>query len=521
MTLLRSPSKEPSAANGHPESAQIFAGTWRYGLGHVAPRALNLFLLPIYARFFTAADYGFLELATVVTTALSVLARFGLPAAALRAACSDGDRSELRRNNHAPWRAAFWGSALLALALIAIAVLLAALIYHTPWAGYLPGSKAQDAAASSWAAMPPSMGLWMAINIFCQPILVLHLTWLQAHQRAGKAAKIQTMRTLSAAACTWILVITFNLGATGAVAALAAASLLALGHALWDLRFALLPHPIWHPLKRLMPLALGSLLTDLSAVVPPLLAMALLVGIADPHTAGLLGLARRILVPLAILTTAFSTAYLPVYYRHRSQALQHQKTSPLHAAPLGFGLALLGTTTLALIAGPICVETLLPARLHLAAPLVVVVGIERFLTGMHALYGSELLYRAQSWRLASSATLALLTTLMAMSFATPAYGALGAACASLLGTAVLVGMRLVWLRPTFAPHTHRHLGQGATICLASYLVWWGWASILPHLFGQMALALVLCIALPLALGMLYRACRDDAGDTALLSAPAS
>ena len=55
-----------------------------YGLGSVAVQAVGLLTLPVFARVFSQAEYGVLELATVTLAALAILADAGLASASQR-----------------------------------------------------------------------------------------------------------------------------------------------------------------------------------------------------------------------------------------------------------------------------------------------------------------------------------------------------------------------------------------------------------------------------------------------------
>ena len=49
-----------------------------FGIGVVLTQAVSFFLLPIYTRYLTPADYGIISLATVITSILSFIFIFGM-----------------------------------------------------------------------------------------------------------------------------------------------------------------------------------------------------------------------------------------------------------------------------------------------------------------------------------------------------------------------------------------------------------------------------------------------------------
>jgi O-antigen/teichoic acid export membrane protein len=58
--------------------------TLTYGLGNVAVQAVGLLTLPVFARVFSQAEYGVLELATVTPAAVAILADVGLASGSQR-----------------------------------------------------------------------------------------------------------------------------------------------------------------------------------------------------------------------------------------------------------------------------------------------------------------------------------------------------------------------------------------------------------------------------------------------------
>jgi O-antigen/teichoic acid export membrane protein len=67
-----------------PQLRTLGKQTLIYGLGSVAVQAVGLLTLPVFARVFSQAEYGVLELATVTLAALAILADAGLASASQR-----------------------------------------------------------------------------------------------------------------------------------------------------------------------------------------------------------------------------------------------------------------------------------------------------------------------------------------------------------------------------------------------------------------------------------------------------
>ncbi len=74
-----------------------------YSIGGIAMRAMGFFLLPIYTRYLTRADYGILAVTSIVIQTLTIIYPLGLPEAVKRFYFSTQNEEERRRTNGAIW----------------------------------------------------------------------------------------------------------------------------------------------------------------------------------------------------------------------------------------------------------------------------------------------------------------------------------------------------------------------------------------------------------------------------------
>ena len=60
---------------------QLGKDTLIYGIGGILAKSVSFFLLPIYTRIFTPADYGTIEMLTVISSFLSAIMVMGMDSA--------------------------------------------------------------------------------------------------------------------------------------------------------------------------------------------------------------------------------------------------------------------------------------------------------------------------------------------------------------------------------------------------------------------------------------------------------
>mgnify|MGYP001595852281 FL=1 len=61
--------------------SKLSKDTFIYGFGNIFSKGASLILLPIYTRLFTPAEYGIIEMLTIVTSFLSIILMFGMTGA--------------------------------------------------------------------------------------------------------------------------------------------------------------------------------------------------------------------------------------------------------------------------------------------------------------------------------------------------------------------------------------------------------------------------------------------------------
>jgi len=166
-----------------------------YGLAEIAARFITVFLVPIYTRIFTPADYGVLSLVTTTMYLVAIFVVLGLDSAAHRWFWDSEDSNE-RKSTLASWT---WCQ-------FVVASLFALLIFEA--SGWLSHTIVGDNSAA----------IYFRISAFTVPLGVLNLVmtgWLRMHRRP-LATSIFTLTTaLINILSTVIFVIIFREGIKG------------------------------------------------------------------------------------------------------------------------------------------------------------------------------------------------------------------------------------------------------------------------------------------------------------------
>ena len=174
---------------------QLGRDTIAYGLSSVAVSVFAIFMVPLYTRVLSPADYGLVALVTAIMGVVGTVVVLGLDSAAGRWYFDDGDESR-RMSVMGSW---FWCQ------FVVSAVVSAMIIVGAPWLGpYI--SKAPSA---SWVLILAALAVPLAT--FRQ---VAGL-WLRCNRMAWKAAGFFTASALSSVVASAVLVLVFRLRVPG------------------------------------------------------------------------------------------------------------------------------------------------------------------------------------------------------------------------------------------------------------------------------------------------------------------
>jgi O-antigen/teichoic acid export membrane protein len=181
---------------------------------------------------------------------------------------------------------------------------------------------------------------------------------------------------------------------------------------------------------------------DFVGSLTPLVTKGVLTGAATAAATGVLGLAIRVTQPLALISTAFQTAYVPIYFSIRKEdtfagsqrlALAAQN---VWAAAVGFAVA-------AALLGPPLVIVATPETYHPAAPLVPIIALGFLASIAYNLLAQEIFFQKKTWLLPVIVYCSAAADIGISVLTAEKYGAVGVAWGSavrLVLTALIAGV---------------------------------------------------------------------------------
>jgi O-antigen/teichoic acid export membrane protein len=432
---------------------QLAGGTMNYGLGQSLPMVIGFALIPLYTSILTPADYGIVELAATVSTVLAVLMRFGVPGAVTRFYYQHPEGEALR--DYVTSVATFLRYNALAVGTLALMVLYVAGPLLTPGLRFAPHVVLVVATAV------------LTTNADLQRRLI------QVRRQSAYSARLSLASSLTAIALTLAFVTWARLGATGMLLAGTVTAALFLVNA----RAYLAPDlsGTYRPeiVRASVRYGTGIFISHLLAGLGPYLTRVVLANTVSIASVGLFALANRVASPLTMLSTAFTTAYVPEYFEARKTG-DPRKLQALAAAEAAvWSAGALGALAVALF-GPALIRVMTPERYHAAAPAVPVLAVGFLGQVLYGLLSPEVFYQQRRWLPSVVWFSNIATTLALTAMWAPAHGGVGVAWATVAGTLVGVGVcGWVTARNVPVPHQWRNMIRATGVAVAAGAIMMG------------------------------------------------
>jgi O-antigen/teichoic acid export membrane protein len=444
-----------------------------YGVGSIVSSLIAVFLLPLYTRYLTRADYGAIETLVAASAVLTIFLQAGINSAFFRFYF---DSPEPEQRNRVV-RTSFWftmGGATVGLAL--------GLLFAPEISSWLFGTDARAALVRAASVM-----LWANLNYH----QMTSLFRVEQRSTAYVAATLANVGITIAA--TVLLVVAFDQGPLGVLIgnftgtlAVYAALLLYSRHAL-GLQF---DRPLYRAMNRfglpLVPSAVALWLTNFADRF-------FLIKLTDPHEVGLYSIGVRVASAIVLLLTAFRLAWPAFAYsidddREARRTYSFVLTYVVFVCCwLSLGLGLLAPWILKLIT----TKPFYPAE-DVVAPLAF--GVAAFAGYVVVQIGTGRARRTRTNWVVTGIAAALN---IALNFALiPPYGRMGAAIATLVSYAVLFALMAWRAHAVFpVPYQWRRIATVAAAAVALTVL--GKVTDAP-----LAVALALTAAYPLLLAPL-------------------
>jgi O-antigen/teichoic acid export membrane protein len=461
---------------------RIVGGTLNYGVGQALPQVLRFLQLLVFTQVLTETDYGVLELAGTFSAFLMQFMRLGVPGAVTRFYYDHREGRAL--TDYVTTIAIFLlGSS----AVIGLGTVLAG-----PWLfeHLIPDLKFYPYGL---------LALGTAV-ISCNQNLQDRL--VQAREQSSYMAILNVVRALIFIALALWFVLALRWGAYGMLMAeLIAAAILfvqAGRYLLPNLRgrfqsamlrtsviygVGILPsHLIWN----LAALATNSILADT----------------IDLGAVGELGFARRFVLPLTVLASAFQTAFVPIYFSLRSDHTPKNVDTLVRTARFVWAGAIAVSIGGTFFIPPI-MRLLTPVEFHNAASLVPILVVGFLAQTVYFVFGPELYYSKKTYLVpivtASSAIVSVVFTLATVK----TMGAAGVAWANSLGTVAMMVTAVIFSRRLVSiPHQAKDLLRLAACGIAVAGIAW------PLAHGAIVQQIVVAVLAAAAYPVLLWICGD-------------
>ncbi len=388
---------------------RIVGGTFNYGIGPTIPKLVNFLLVPVYTRILTTTDYGYIDNAIAFGGFLMMLMRQGVPGAVARYYFDYDEGPQLK--DYVTTVAWFMLCSSLVVGGIALAV--------SPW---VFGSLAPHYIPLSFAFLAVLSGI-----AFCNGELQSRL--VQAREQSSYQARLNIGRAFISITLALVFVVALRTGPIGILAAevvsFGVLTLLAIHYLRAELR-GRFRGPM---LKSSLAYGWAMMPADFVGSLTPLVTRGVLTGAATAAATGVLGLATRVTQPLTLLSTAFQTAYNPIYFSTRrdetASGLQRLAgtTRNVWAAAVGCAIA-------AALLGPPLVVLATPDSFHSAAPLLPILAVGFLGMMAYNLLGPEIFYSKRTGFLPVIVYSAAAAEIAISILTAETYGAVGVAWAS-------------------------------------------------------------------------------------------
>jgi O-antigen/teichoic acid export membrane protein len=389
-------------------------------LGSILPQVINFFLIPLYAKILTPDEYGILELTGAFGAVLVILMRLGVPGAVTRFYFEYREGPELR--NYVTTVARFMWCSSLAVGAIAT------LVVHFAGQVILP-------------SIPQGLTAIVTLTSFLACNAELQRRLIQAREQSRYSVLLSLAFAGLTIVSSLFFVAVIRWGALGILVAQLLAGSLFLLQAQYYLAPELKGTFSVAYLSASLVYALGILPGHLFANFAPLLTRSVLAYTDSLAAVGTLSMAAKFAQPLSILFSAFSTAFVPIYFSaRRDDSPEHREL--VRRTVCGTWLGAVFLCLAATLLGPPAIRIMTPPKFHDAAPLVQVLALGFLGQAAYSLFSPEIAFANKTWRLSMvSMTSILLNVGGAFAFVR-SYGAVGVAWGAALGQiggAVLCG----------------------------------------------------------------------------------
>ena len=399
---------------------RLIGGTLNYGLGSILPQVVSFLLLPVYTSYLTPADYGVLELVGAFGAILAVVMRFGVPGAVTRFYFDHREGQSLR-DYVTTINRFLWMSSLLVGAL-AFCLVLTAEKYILP-------------------EVPLAFSAIVIIVCLLSANSDLQRRLIQAREQAQYAALLSFGFALANIGLAVLFVAGFRWGVKGMLLAQLLTVIVFFLQARQYLSADLSGGFHREYVGPSLHYGLGILPSHVLANFAPFFVRSVLASQDSLEAVGLFSMASRFTNPLLILFSAFSTAFLPIYYASRKAGSLDKENALAHIVRNTWSMAIFLFLTTAFLAPP-AIEIMTSAKFHSAAPLVRILAFGFLGQAIYLLLTPEIFYQKRTWMISLVSFTGVVVNVLGSLLLVKRAGPAGVALAMVLGhvcTGMLAG----------------------------------------------------------------------------------
>ena len=384
-----------------------------YGLAGIVGALISIFLVPIYTRVFTPADYGVISLLTVFAGLTNMFAVLALDNSSARW-FYDTDQTLDRKATISSW---FWCqlsmSTVLALAILVLA----------------PSLSLRLVDSEQHANLVRLVAL--GIPLFTGGKVIGN--WLRYQRRARSAVVFSLAQTLGSIALVILFVVVWRRGLTGLFTAQLISAAVTFAFAVSCLGSWIAPAAFsWQRLRPMLRYSLPLVPAALGLWVMMSMDRFMLKMYSDTKEVGLYAIGSAIASGVALVTVAFTQAWGPFAY----SILKQPDSGRVYARVLDL-YSFLGCALCAALAlfAPLILRILTPEAYYAAASTVALLAFGTLLDGARFIGGLGCGIAKQSGPSAVSVAIGAGVNLGLNLLLIPRFGRDGAACATMLGWA--------------------------------------------------------------------------------------
>jgi O-antigen/teichoic acid export membrane protein len=410
----------PAVATHKHRPGRVARAFLNYGLGGYLPQIVNFLLVPMYTHYIAPAQMGILDVCLTAQVLLVTVMRLGMSGSVTRYYFDLKDSPEFRDF--------ITTVAMTMLALSCVGVLIgftAGPIIFQRWFPQIP--------------FHPYMDISLATAFF-QGVPDLQRRLHEAREQSSANAKLSVSMGVFTTTTNIVCVVGLGLGAVGVLwAGLASAIVFAVVMYInnrEDLRGRFHLPSLRQALKYGLPLVPHHA----AAWAQQFVGRWVLSGVATAAAVGHLGLATRLASPLTIATSAFASAYSPVYFSWRKElpaADSHREARRVSRVVLTLGaIAVAGAATL----GGFLVRHVMNPSYRPASPVVGIVAAALFSHLVYTTIAVEFFFSKNTKWISTMFVLSATVNLVLVAIFAPRWGASAAAAAQLFGSLVSVAV---------------------------------------------------------------------------------